>query len=996
MAQPQAVPPDDDYRTLRTEHFRVTFPSQLEELGRRASLGAERAHATLEATFLPPPAGPIDLLVLDHSDFSNGFAEVFPSNRLVVFAQPPLDGLAISHFDAWLETVILHELVHLFHLDRSGPLGRGVRSVLGRVPWTWPAYPGYAASFLGIEGIAVHRESLHTRAGRVHGSFHGAIARTQVLGRGSETVGQGLGRSPLWPGGDRPYVFGSLLFRYLSDTYGEPALVGFLTAVADQWVPYRLDAAARQAFGRSFQELWGDWIAEVEAESRSLQLRIESGKELPPTELLTRGGRYALHPAPSPSGRSVAYVRADGRSDAAIVVLADGEETALARWNSLDRPRWLDDESLLLSQAEFFDTYRIYKDLFRLGLDGEVRRLTRGLRVLHLDAHPGTGRVVAVLGGAGSNRLALLDSDGAVLTVLREADVGVLWSHPAWSPDGRRIAVARRRPGGWTAIVIFDAATGGTFEIVEDRSLNSSPTWSPDGSLVLWASDRSGVSNLYAAEVAAEVFEEGAGEPRLWQVTDLATAGTFPSVDRSGEWIYLSVLSDDGWEIGRIPFDRASWFDPLPIDPRYDPALSPAPLLAGQSDSDPSISAEIRPYSALPTLVPRYWLPIRAEAQSTLGRELLPQAWGVRTSGSDLLGRHEYDVRVLHSLGSARSRPEWRAGYSWAGLGNPVIVGETGQEWTARGAVVLLSDPAQNAAPDTLLPFLRERWVGGSVQLRRQRMRSAGVVSFGTRIISQRRRLLDLEGTESASPGLLRPSRTLAEARLTARLSTTRSYPFSVSTENGVGVSLELRQRWDRSVPDSLVGRAGADGAFREAVVSLRGYRAVPLPGFANHVLSLRAAVGVADGPGTGTGHFSVGGGGGDGRGLLGFTLGSAFRRFPVRGLPPGARRGDKAWSASGEWRFPVAMIHRGLGAWPIHIDRVAGSVFVDAAGTGRDIENAGARWRSVSSMGAEVVVFGSLLFDVDRVRFGVAVPLETAAGISRAASLYVETGWSF
>ena len=100
----------------------------------------------------------------DHSDLSNGSAEIFPTNSIVVWAHLPVDGLALSDYDDWLEVVITHELAHIFHLDHAGWLGGAVRTVFRRVPWTWPAFPGYAGSFLAIEGVAVHRESLHTRA----------------------------------------------------------------------------------------------------------------------------------------------------------------------------------------------------------------------------------------------------------------------------------------------------------------------------------------------------------------------------------------------------------------------------------------------------------------------------------------------------------------------------------------------------------------------------------------------------------------------------------------------------------------------------------------------------------------------------------------------------------------------------------------------------------------------------------------------------------------
>ena len=677
IVQGQTVPPHEEYRTLETVHFRVTFPAELEERGKSAAISAERAYSALRASFLRAPSGRIDLLLTDHTDFSSGVAHVLPSNRIVVGAQPPLGGLALSYFDDWLELVITHELVHIFHLDRTGPLGTGVRAVLGRVPWTWPAFPAYTTSSLGIEGVAVHLESVHTEAGRVHGSFHDAIVRARVLGGESESVGQGLGRSPIWPAGDRPYVFGSLFLRHLSDTYGEHTLVQFLDAMADQWIPYRLDAAARESFGPSFQELWADWMEGVEAEAEGVRRRIDGRRGLPGPELLTDGGRWALHPAPAPSGSEVAYVRFDGRSDLRLVLRTSAGEQTLTRWNSLDPPAWLDDGTLLLPQVAYLDTYRIYRDLFRVSLDGEVTRVTRGLRVVHADPNPRRGEIVAVLADGGGNRLAVLSLDGEVIRVLQDAEPGVLWSFPAWSPDGERIAVVRRRPGGWTAVLVLDSEGLVVREILEDRSLNSSPTWSPDGETVIWSSDRSGVLNLYAAQSATGSPHVRAGPGGLRQVTDLLTGGTFPAVDPVGEWIYLSVLSEDGWEIGRVPFDSGTWFDPLPVDPRY--VAGGAEVLDADRDQDSPealAGAEVRDYSALQTLLPRYWLPTRLEGESVLGREVLPVAWGARTSGSDLVGRHEYEMRIALPLDGSVSRTtpglSGRCGTAGCSSGHPL------------------------------------------------------------------------------------------------------------------------------------------------------------------------------------------------------------------------------------------------------------------------------------------------------------------------------------
>ena len=254
--------PDEDYRTLSTEHFRVTFPAHLESLGRRAAARAEAAYDGLSEALVDPGGGRIDLLVTDNSDLSNGFASVKPSRRITVFAVPPTDGFQLAYYDDWLELVITHELAHIVHLDYSGTwLGRVGRAVFGRAPVFWPLFPEQATPDWVIEGLATWYESRLTSAGRVRGTFHEMQIRTAVLEGRFEGIDEASGRSPLWPGGNRPYLYGSLFFDYLLDRYGEDRMSDFVEAVGGQWVPYRIDAAGRSAFGLSFSDAWREWEA---------------------------------------------------------------------------------------------------------------------------------------------------------------------------------------------------------------------------------------------------------------------------------------------------------------------------------------------------------------------------------------------------------------------------------------------------------------------------------------------------------------------------------------------------------------------------------------------------------------------------------------------------------------------------------------------------------------------------------------------------------------
>lgn len=53
--------------------------------------------------------------------------------------------------------------------------------------------------------------------------------------------------------------------------------------------------------------------------------------------------------------------------------------------------------------------------------------------------------------------------------------------------------------------------------------------------------------------------------------------------------------------------------------------------------------------------------------------------------------------------------------------------------------------------------------------------------------------------------------------------------------------------------------------------------------------------------------------------------------QFVLRGFPPGHLVGDQFQVWTGEWRFPLARIERGLSTVPMFLQRLKGSVFADA-----------------------------------------------------------------
>ncbi|MDA1092330.1 MAG: hypothetical protein O3A25_03515 [Acidobacteria bacterium] len=985
-ATASAQAPDEDWRVFDTDHFRITYPPRLRALALRVASHAEQAHAGLVAQFDRGPAATIDIVVTDHTDASNGFATAAPWNRITVFAPPPLAGFELGYFDDWIELVVTHELAHIFHLDRRGRLGTLTKAVLGRAPVRWPIFPNWALPDWVVEGLATYVESSLTDAGRVRGTFHDMALRTAVLEGALETLPQVSGATEVWPAGNRSYIYGSLFLDHLTRTYGRTRLAEFARAVDGQLVPFRIDAAARRSFGVSFTEAFADWTVALDTRYAGVVADVQQHGPVTRGESVATGGRWALYPAVAPDGGTVAFARSDGSSDAQIHLTSPNGDSSrtLTRANGLAHLDWTPDGQVVFAQIEFFGPYRSYKDLYVANPStGNVRRVTRGARLDFPSVSPDGRHAVAVQHGDGQTRLVRVDlTTGAVVPIV-EADEGVHWAYPAVSPDGRWIAVSRWESGAYYDLLILDPDGNTVEQVTEDRAIDLAPTWSPDGRRVLWASDRTGIANLFAVDIGPE-----GRATTIRQVTNLLTGGAYPAVDPSATWIYFSAYHADGWHLERVPYAPGDWSAPAPTDGRFTATDRP-PVTA----PPPSLDAPERRYAPFPSLWPRFWLPTFGEGETRLGTQVLGPRFGLSTGAIDIVERHAAGATLGYEPQGKRF--SGGLGYSFAGLGMPILGFSAAQRHTSAGFA--LAADGETRGGRNLFLVSREQEVRGDLTLLRRRMRSTASVSVGASYVWERHQLLDHTLAPESDVSLQRPTSGLPQLDATASYNNTRLHPFSISAEDGVRGVGRVRRRWDPGAAPSLLGPLGGD-SWTDVSGDLRAYKSVGLPGFSNHVLAFRGSGGRAWGNGADPFFYSVGGTTGDAEAITGLTLlaGSA-RPFPVRGYPWGTRSGSTAWSTSVEYRMPLARVNRGAGNLPVYVDWVSGSVFVDA-GNAWGGETAGTgltnpRGAPLVAMGGELIVNGLPLWTSSTLlRTGLAVPLRDGDG----PTVYVRLGLPF
>lgn len=158
-------------------------------------------------------------------------------------------------------------------------------------------------------------------------------------------------------------------------------------------------------------------------------------------------------------------------------------------------------EELLLSLSHAGDP-----EIYRINLGGEIlRRLTVSPAVECSPSwSPGGRDLVFTSDRTGTPQLYIIDGDGAGRRRLtfesRYNDSAV------WSPAGDRIAYATR-VGDHTQIVVINV-TGENRRVLTDHRWRNSedPSWAPDGRHLVFASDRTGVFNLYVCDVEEGTF----------------------------------------------------------------------------------------------------------------------------------------------------------------------------------------------------------------------------------------------------------------------------------------------------------------------------------------------------------------------------------------------------------------------------------------------------------------------------------------------------------
>lgn len=541
----QQNPPGLDWRQIQTERFKVVFPAAITADAQRVANTLEHIYTPVSKT-LRGPHKPLDVVLVNQLAQPNGFVALAP-RRSVWFSTPPQNAGLLS--GDWYQLLAVHEMRHVVQFDRlrrgfvrlawllSGEQGEAIASALLVPAWFWEGDATGIETALSETGrgrmpqFGLHIRSLllagrrysyykaHHRSYRDWYPSHyplGYFLTTYVKRHyGPETWDKVLGRTARW--GFHPFSFSRALRKYTG-------------------------ASAAQTYERTMDELTELWQAQ-QKDLPTTPLRVLPGQsrssvwtnyEYP--HLLADGSVLA-----SKSGladpATLVRLHPDGRAERLRFYQSLGSIRAAGgkvAWNrSTPDPRW---------------GLRDYSDVVVLDIDrGQMRQLTHKAKLFAPAPSPDGTRIAAIeFGPDRTCHLVLLETASGAEQARFSAPDGVFWRTPAWSEDGRYIAVVRQDQRGNTLERIDTVDGQGQIALPHTHADIGWPVcW---GSYLLFDAPYSGIDNIHAVHLPSGAH---------YQVTSRPLAATRAAV--AGDSLLFQEYTVDGHRIAVMPLDPATW-----------------------------------------------------------------------------------------------------------------------------------------------------------------------------------------------------------------------------------------------------------------------------------------------------------------------------------------------------------------------------------------------------------------------------------------------------
>jgi WD40 repeat protein len=635
-------PPGLKWRTLETEHALIYYPQTHAELAEKIAIKAEQIHALTSSVMKHIPDVKTHIVLNDCFDLTFGATSYLFYNA--IYISPVQPALGLGHYEDYLDFVLLHEYCHVMDADMIGGVPELVRMCVGRL-----YSPNMFSPDWMVEGLATYLETELTRGGRGIDPYSDMVLRMAFLENHLPHLDQNNLFWDQWPGGTTAYLNGESLYRHMAKNNVEKVVLFRHDNSCKLW-PFSFGGGLGYYWDNSIPVTYEQWKITAHKKYTAQKWEITS-QPITPFKRLTHMGTNLWGIEWTQDGKGILFF--DRTYDEhAFLYRVDVERRTVRKLNRTNAslPQLTMDKNgkkLYFSQLELHDKNALYSDICSIEMNSNrVDRVTVKRRAADPDVN-GCGDLVYVVYCGGKTDLCLQKTDGQEALLLKGTD-GLYFSNPRFSPDEKKIALSVWRKGGIKEIWVMELESRKYRAVTQDSAWNITPSWSCDGETILFASDRTGVYNLFAYRLA---------DNALFQLTNVLGGAFCPRMSHDGKTIAFVGYFSQGFEV--CTMDAPDMSQLTPVNHPEAVLKKSASFVYGYRTSHSSILTQNQTHSVIPAATaskkynPLYTLvkPIRIpmilvdDTSSVLGVWLL---------GKDVLNQHMYSILAAYSIGHER------------------------------------------------------------------------------------------------------------------------------------------------------------------------------------------------------------------------------------------------------------------------------------------------------------------------------------------------------
>jgi len=541
-------PPSLKWKQVNTEHFRVIFPTGIDDYAKETAILLDSFYVADTKIFIDNHPKKIDILLYNQSVVSNAYAALAP-RRMVWYLTPPYSPyLTLS---PWNKVLGIHEFRHVTQYAKMNDgftlLASKVFGQYGQAMMNGWAFPNWF-----FEGDAVFNETKYTNSGRGRMPSFSLPLRTIYLNDQKISYEKAFFRSyrTYYP---NHYYLGYHMVTYINRHYGEDIWnkIIYRTSLYSYW-PYSFERSVKKYTGFNVRKTYKKTFAELDSIWNQQLAAIDTT----PALIVNKRKRTWTN-----------YFDPQFISDDTLLVLKSGfdENTALYYLlpNKKEKKiREINGENI--SYAKNMVVWTRYSENIRYAEQSfsdivifnlktkKLKQITKNGKFLTAEISHNADKIVAVRYSTNLiPEIVILDMNGEEIFSYK-GKMSEYFMMPTWTTDDKNIIFLHSDANGESLLMLnIDDNTLKTLIPAQWVKFDKPFCYSH---YVFFNYDYSGITNIYALDL---------NNSQIFQVTSRLFGAIQAIVDKDSQNIYFTDYNLKALDIAKMPYNPDAW---IPLD----------------------------------------------------------------------------------------------------------------------------------------------------------------------------------------------------------------------------------------------------------------------------------------------------------------------------------------------------------------------------------------------------------------------------------------------